>query len=180
MEIVIKHKSKGQHVMLIDEDDYDKIKDLNITLNDKSNPNNTYYAQSIVYKLEKVLDEPEVMSTGKTRRKVYKYVKKIHIHRLVMGLDDFKTDKRIIHHKDGNGLNNQKSNLEICSTMYNSQTCRMRKKQGVVYFDTSMNRIKKWKAQIIIMGVKHQQRFKEKTEAEEWLKSIAPKDEIVI
>jgi hypothetical protein len=178
MEIVIKHKSKGEHIMLIDEDDYDKIKDLNITLNHTSNPN-TYYGKSIVYKLEKILDEPEVMTTGKTRRKVYKRDKTINIHRLIMGLDDYKNDKRVVHHKDGNGLNNQKSNLEICSTMYNSQSCRSKRAQGIIYYDNSMNRIKRWRAVITIMGKKNQKRFQEKIEAEAWLKSIAPDKEIL-
>ena len=177
MEIVIKHKTKGEHIMLIDEEDYGKIKDLNLTLNYTSNPN-TYYCKSRVYKLEKILDEPEVMTNGKTRRKVYKYDKTINIHRLLMGLGDYNNDKRVIHHKDGNGLNNQKSNLEICSTMYNSQTCRMKKKQGIIYYDNSMKRIKRWKVCITIMGKRHQKLFKEKSEAEEWLKSIAPKEEI--
>ena len=46
------------------------------------------------------------------------------------------------------------------------------------YYDKSMNRIKRWKVCITILGKRHQKRFKEKSEAEEWLKSIAPKEEM--
>ena len=153
MEIPIK-----DNVMLIDDEDYIKIKDLSIGLNKTSNKN-TIYARSMIY------------CKGK-------YIKTIHIHRLVMGLDVWKNDKRIIHHKDGNGLNNQKDNLEICSVMYNSQTCRQKKKQGYIRYDTSMTRIKRWQVILVIMGVRHQKRFETREEAEEWLKATAPPDEI--
>ena len=153
MEIVIKYKY-GDKIMLIDQEDYDKIKDLNISLNTISNPH-TYYAKHIVY--EKC-----------------KYIKKIHIHRLIMGLDDFKIDKRIINHIDGNGLNNQKSNLEICSAMYNSQSFRQpnRKQIGYIDYDNSMKRIKRWRFMITINTKRHTKRFLTKEEAEEYKEII--------
>jgi len=158
LKIPIKHKSKGTHDMLIDEEDYDKIKHLNLTLNYTSNKH-TFYAKHIVYEKQK-------------------YVKKIHIHRLIMGLGDFKDDKRIINHIDGNGLNNQKSNLEICDQMYNSQSFRQphRKNIGCINLDDSMKRLKKWRFAIIINGKRHSKRFITEDEAikykEEFLSNI--------
>ena len=38
---------------------------------------------------------------------------KIRMHRLIMGLGTGFEDSRVVHHKDCDGLNNQKSNLEI-------------------------------------------------------------------
>jgi len=52
LQIPIKHKSKGTQIMFIDEEDLDKIKDLNLTLNTTSNKN-TYYAKHRVYKNQK-------------------------------------------------------------------------------------------------------------------------------
>ena len=149
MEIVIKYKY-GDKIMLIDEEDYDKIKDLNITLNTTSN-RHTYYAKHRLYEN-------------------CKYVKNIHIHRLIMGLGDYKEDKRQVNHIDGNGLNNQKSNLEICSAMYNSQSFRQphRKQIGLIYYDDSMKRIKRWRFMITINKKRHSKRFKTKEEAEEY------------
>lgn len=160
MEIPIVHRKKGTYYMLIDEEDYDKIKDLNLTLNQTSNKH-TLYAQHTVYENRK-------------------YIKRISIHRLIMGLGDFKDDKRIINHIDGNGLNNQKSNLEICDQMYNSQSFRQphRKTQGgMIYVDNSMNRKKKWRYVITVNKKSHSKRFETEEEAlkykEEYLSRIA-------
>jgi hypothetical protein len=91
---------------------------------------------------------------------------KIHLHRFIMGIGDYKDDKRIINHIDGNGLNNKKSNLEICDTLYNSQSFRQHNRNtGHVYFDTTMKRIKRWRATIIINKVKCNKRFETEEEA---------------
>ncbi len=42
-----------------------------------------------------------------------------HLHRLIMGLD--KNSPLVVHHRDGNGLNNKRENLLICTTMFNNQ-----------------------------------------------------------
>jgi hypothetical protein len=101
--------------------------------------------------------------------------KKIHMHRFIMGLGDYKDDKRIINHKDGNGLNNKKENLEICDTLYNSQSFRRHHGSaniGVVYFDTSMKRVKRWKACITINGVKHVARFLTEDEGRQYINQL--------
>ncbi len=154
MRLPINHRRLGTHDLLIDDEDYDKIKHLNISLNTTSNKN-TYYAKHIVYEN-------------------CKYIKKIHIHRLIMGLGDYKDDKRQINHIDGNGLNNQKSNLEICSAMYNSQSYRQinRKQIGLIYYDDSMKRIKRWRFTITLDGKRQSKRFLTKEEAEEYRQII--------
>ena len=153
LKIPIHHKNKGTHDMLIDEEDYDKIKDLNLTLNHQSNPN-TFYVKHIVYENQQ-------------------YIKKIHIHRLIMGLGDFKEDKRIINHIDGNGLNNQKSNLEICDAMYNSQSFRQpNRKCRRVRFENDPKRKMKWRAYITLNGKKQSKRFMTEEEGYEWIEML--------
>ena len=157
MEIEINHRRLGKHTMLIDVEHYDKIKHLSPRLNANSNKY-TFYAQHTVY--EKKPDGG------------FKYVKRIHIHRLIMGLGDYNEDKRMINHIDGNGLNNQKSNLEICDAMYNSQSFRQphRKAVGMVGYDTSMKRLKRWRFMMTINGKRHSKRFLTKEEADEYHK----------
>ena len=148
MIIDIHHKTIGTKQLIIDDEDYDKIKNYNWRLNNTSNKH-TFYVKHRVYEKQK-------------------YIKDISIHRLIMGLGDYKDDKRQVNHIDGNGLNNQKSNLEICSGMYNSQSFRQphRKQIGLVYYDDSMNRVKRWRFCITINKKCHSKRFLTKEEAE--------------
>lgn len=98
---------------------------------------------------------------------------KQHMHRMIMRLGNFKDDKRIINHIDGNGLNNRKSNLEICDILYNSQSFRRHHGDhniGLVYFDTSMTRLKRWRGSIVINKIKHHKRFMTEQEAHDFIK----------
>lgn len=151
--IPITHKRKGTHLMYIDDEDLDKIKDLNITLNHTSN-RHTYYAKSRIYKNKK-------------------FVKDLNIHRVIMGLGDYKDDKRIINHIDGNGLNNCKSNLEICDTMYNSQSFRQHNRVCKYYsFENDPKRKCKWRAMITINKKRHSKRFMTEQECIKWIDDI--------
>ena len=141
LKIPIKHRTKGTHIMLIDDEDLDKIKDLNLTLNYQSGGIDTNYVKHIVYE------------NGK-------YFKQIHIHRLIMGLGDYKNDKRIINHIDGDGLNNCKSNLEICDTMYNTQSFRQPNRICKnYYFENDDKRKMKWRVNLKINGKNLNKRF---------------------
>ena len=139
--------------MEIDEEDFDKIKDFNLTLNCDSNKN-THYAKSVIYENNK-------------------YVKKIHIHRFIMGLGDFKNDKRIINHIDGNGLNNKKNNLEICNCMYNSQSVnRIHHKTKGYSFENDPKRKCKWRVSIKIYGKNIRKRFLTEEECIEFIDTL--------
>lgn len=100
--------------------------------------------------------------------------REIHLHRFIMGLGDFKDDKRIIDHKDGNGLNNKKENLTICDKLYNSQSFRQHGTRGVgsMYYDDKSRRVKKWRACIIIMKVKHVCHFLTEQEGRDWIQIL--------
>ena len=134
----------------VDEDDIERVSNYKWSINKTSNQH-TKYATTI---------------SGGT---------KLYLHRLIMGLGDFKDDKRIVDHKDGNGLNNKKSNLIVCDTLYNSQSFRGHNRNfGLVYFDTSMKRVKRWRAAVTINKQRHQKRFETEAEAIVWLESIRP------
>jgi hypothetical protein len=149
MKIPILHKSKGLYNMEIDDEDEEKLKGLNITLNHTSN-RHTKYAKAVIYKN-------------------CKYVKTINIHRLIMGLGDYKNDKRVIHHIDGNGLNNKKENLLITTTLYNSQSInKHRCNVGCIYFEKNTEKTKRkkqWMFTITCNKKRHRKRFLTKEEA---------------
>ena len=131
----------------IDEDDYERVSNYNWSQNNQSNRNTIY---------------------ARTREGNHW----LHLHRFIMGLEEYNKDKRVINHIDGNGLNNKKENLEICDSLYNSQSIRRRGNQGLVYLDTSGKRIKKWRASIVLFKKKYTQRFETQEEAQAYIDEI--------
>ena len=163
MTFQIAHKTKGTHNCIVDEEDYERVNQYNWTLNYTSNPN-TFYAKSIIYKVVDVLPPSEARPN--TTKKVFTYDKTLHLHRLIMGLGDYREDKRIVNHINGNGLDNRKCNLEVCDIMYNSQSINCPNRNvGHIDYDTSMKRQKRWRFQITQNGKRHSKRFKTEQEA---------------
>jgi hypothetical protein len=149
------HKKNSNKLFAdVDDEDYDKVSKYKWTINDTSNAL-TNYAYS---------------RTGG---------KKVILHRLIMGLGDYKDDKRIINHIDGNGLNCKKDNLEICDQLYNLQSFRTRnKKCGFIqYADETIdpNRKKRFHAEIKINTKRYRRRFTTEEEAQAFLDELVEK-----
>ena len=104
MELIIKYKGEN-YIVLIDEEDYDKV---------------SKYKWSIQHQSHTKYCKTNITIDGK--------ITTISLHRFLMNLEN--GDERIINHKDGNGLNNQKSNLEMCNNMYNTQSINTKKNFG--------------------------------------------------
>ena len=86
--------------------------------------------------------------------RINKKVKIIHLHREIMGVTDIKI---VIDHIDGNGLNNQKSNLRACTHAQNMQNSRSKSdKKSSKYKGVSLN---KYKAKCREGGVKIRKRW---------------------
>ena len=144
MELVIKSKGEN-YIVLIDEEDYEKVSEYTWSIN---HPPHTKYC------------ETNICIGGKWT--------KIQLHRFLMGLE--KGDKRIINHKDGNGLNNQKSNLEMCNNMYNTQSVNCKKNFGCIYI--IKDRKKKHCAEVTINKKLYRKRFYTKEEAQAYLDGL--------
>jgi len=163
MIIPVHNRNRDTIDMIIDDEDYDKIKDLNLRQNNNSNKYTTY-----------------IISTMYENKK---YVRTLHIHRIIMGLGSYKDDKRIVNHINGIGYDNRKCNLEICDTCYNSQSInKPHQKIGSISFENDPKRKKKWRFNIIHNKKKHTQRFFTEEEAEkyklEYIKKIYTEEEI--
>lgn len=116
------------YVALVDDDDYEFLSQYKWHLD--RHPHNLYAKRN------------SLASEGLGRRM------RFPMHRIIMKV----TDKNIvIDHKDGNGLNNQKSNLRICSHPQNMMN-RKPNKNGVsrykgVYYDKDA---KRWRAGVAL------------------------------
>ena len=155
MFITLENKTIGTRVMIIDDEDYDIIKNLKIILN--RNSGNTIYAYS---KIKKKVDKKWIFD------------KNLHVHRLIMGLDIYKNDKRIINHINGNGLDNRKCNLEICDIMYNSQAFRCPYKKIGNYYIEKDGRKKKHRVEFCVNKKRYCLRFYTDQEALDYLENV--------
>lgn len=73
--------------------------------------------------------------------------KKIKMHRLIMN----PTKHQEIDHKDGDGLNNQRSNLRICTGSQNNMNSKKRKNCSSKFKGVCWTRNdKKWRTRIIV------------------------------
>ena len=146
MEIVL-HSKGEDYTVLIDEEDFHKVSKYTWHINH-------HHKCSLKY------CEANIKIDGKKTA--------ISIHRLIMGLDY--GDKQMINHKDGNGLNNKKSNLEICDAMYNNQSINTKRNFGCI--SIRKNRLKKYCAQVTINKKRYYKCFYTKEEAQAYLDGL--------
>jgi hypothetical protein len=101
-----------------------------------------------------VWSEAEKAMTYYARRNVLQdgAMKSLLMHRVILGLSD---PNIVVDHIDGNGLNNQLSNLRVCTKRENSRNQRKRRRpcsskyKGVSYFKSRWNLKKPWYAHIV-------------------------------
>lgn len=76
----------------------------------------------------------------------------IYLHRVVTRC----TNKNMtVDHKDHDGLNNQKSNLRICTKAENNRSIRSRKNSSSIYLGVSWDKARnKWQVQYMFNGKK--------------------------
>jgi len=146
MELVIKSKGEN-YIVLIDEEDFDRVSK-HIWHIHCYKYNNKYCATNIY------IDGNQVT---------------LKLHRFLLGLE--KGDKRIINHIDGNGLNNVKSNLEICDKNYNTQSINTKKNFGNICIRND-GRKKKHCAEVSINKKRYRKSFLTYGEAEAWLDGL--------
>lgn len=93
------------------------------------------------------------------------------MHRLILGLSDRKI---VTDHKNGNGLDNRRSNLRACSHADNMKNSKLRAHsasgvKGVLYESDGHGK-RSWRGSVTSNGKIHRKRFATKEDAEQWVK----------
>ncbi len=124
--------TKGQFA-LVDDEDYKQLNRFK-WIASTSKIRNTYYAR-------------RAMLDCNGKQKI------VQMHRIIMGITN---PKIIIDHKDGNGLNNQRNNLRVCSHSQNSSNRKSAKNSSSKYLGVTFCKENgKWRAQIRKFNVNH-------------------------
>ena len=108
--------TKGQ-VALVDDEDYENLSKFNWRC--RKCTDNLFYASLYLYK------------DGKSVT--------IGMHRFIMNVSD---RKLVVDHIDHNGLNNQKSNLRVCTVSENAKNSRSRRGSSSIYLGVCVLKIK--------------------------------------
>ena len=146
--MIIPIKSKGEiYNVLIDDEDYEKVSKY------------TWWIHH--YKCNLKYCRTNICIDGKKTT--------LKLHRFLMNLEN--GDKRMINHIDGNGLNNTKSNLEICDAMYNQQSINKKTRFGTICYRDD-GRKKKYEAQVTINKKTYFKRFYTNDEAQAYLDGL--------
>lgn len=154
--------TKG-YVATIDDEDYERVSQFNwyaLVAKHKDGSIKNVYAAS---------HKPKATAYGNHTR---------YLHRFIMNLPSGR--KPVVDHKDHDGLNNQKSNLRVCSQTQNLGNSRnIRKGKTSKFKGVSKTQRKKqpWLAQISLNGkVKNLGRFASEKSASEAYKLAAAKN----
>ena len=118
--------TQGQHAV-VDNDDWELVSRFNWCATKKQH---TFYA---VANSNKLFEQRNVW-----------------LHRIIMGITDSSIS---IDHKDGNGLNNCRSNLRICDKQQNARNCKIHTRNTTGFKGVSFDKdIKKYRAFITLNG----------------------------
>jgi hypothetical protein len=133
-EIIIKSKKYGTHVVLVDDEDFERLNNFRWHIKNKKNV--FYVNRNILIKKE-----------GTTQYKQ----KTIPMHRQIMSLTF--GDKLLVDHINHNPLDNRKCNLRIATRLENNRNSTSRKNSSSKYLGVSWsNHNKRWMAYIRIKG----------------------------
>lgn len=126
MKFIVPSSKYGDKEVLIDDEDWERIKKYRWFI---WKHHNKFYVMSTIY------------------NKITKETKNFSLHRLIM---NFPKNMQI-NHIDGNGLNNQKNNLRVCTQAENLRNSKKSKNNTSGYKGVSYNKYaKKYDARIMI------------------------------
>lgn len=139
-ELIIESKTHGKHKILFDECDKEFVE--SHTWNIKK-CKNTFYAKTNIPHPDGGWYTWTNPKTGKIRRR--RRMTSLRLHRLIMN----PPKGMMIDHINGDGLDNRRENLRVCTNAENQRNARLSSRNKSGYKGVSWNkRDKKWRSQI--------------------------------
>ena len=153
-EFIIESKKYGNYTVLIDEEDWDKVKNYTWRLFYDTKYSRIGAIRTNVIREPREKRNPVFTSRrGGTWEKRGFKEKQINIHNVILDHDPNKSNL-IVDHINGNVLDNRKCNLRLCTRAENARNAKKPKSNTSGYIGVSKSG-KKWQAQISLNGKTH-------------------------
>jgi len=144
-EFIIESKKYGNHTVLVDEEDWDKIKNHTWRLHYDTTRDRLSSVRTSVVREPRERRNPSFTTRRGWEKKGFKE-REVRIHNLI--LDHVtRESKLVVDHINGNVLDNRKCNLRVCTPAENARNITKRRKNTSGYTGVSKNG-KKWQASI--------------------------------
>ena len=164
-EFIIESKKYGNYTVLIDEEDWDKVKNYTWRLLYDTKYSRIGAIRTNVIREPREKRNPVFTSRrGGTWEKRGFKEKQINIHNVILDHDPNKSNL-IVDHINGNVLDNRKCNLRLCTRAENARNVKKSKSNTSGYIGVSKE-YKKWLACVTLNGKAYRVgRFEDKVEA---------------
>jgi hypothetical protein len=144
-EFIIESKKYGNHTVLVDEEDWDKVKNRTWRLYYDTRIDRVTSVRTNVIREPRERRNPKFTSRRGWEKAGFKE-RQVKIHNFILDRDP-RESKLIVDHINGNVLDNRKCNLRVCTRAENSRNLRKSRNNTSGYTGVSKNK-NRWCASI--------------------------------
>jgi len=154
-EFIIESKKYGNYTVLVDEEDWDKVKNYTWRLYVDTRDNRIGAVRTNVIREPRERRNPQAKDSPRGRAGTLRGFKEkqLKIHNLILDHDPNKSDL-VVDHINGNVLDNRKGNLRLCTRAENARNLKKSKSNTSGYIGVSKLG-KKWQAQLRFNGKRY-------------------------
>ena len=145
-EFIIESKKYGNHTVLVDEEDWDKVKNRTWRLHYDTRIDRVTSVRTNVIREPRERRNPKFTSRRGWEKAGFKE-RQVKIHNFILDRDP-RESKLIVDHINGNVLDNRKCNLRVCTRAENNRNVKKKRKNNTSGYVGVTKEGRKWLATV--------------------------------